>query len=232
MQGSTCLPTTRAKTGQRIAGVALICGAALCAVHVEAQTVYKWVDEDGETHYSQTLPPDRVQQEHAAIDIEGGIEERIDRALTRDERMELERRIQAEQDAEARARLQAQQDRLFLAAYPTEEAVAESVDVQRQIITSELDSVQQLMEQARDRLDQRLNTAAALERDGEPVPNHLVDEISMARSNWGQLNARRNHLRARVDGLEDVLEEELARFRRLTGTDTPAESSGEDSETD
>ena len=215
-----------------MAGVALICGAALCAGHVQAQTVYKWVDEDGETHYSQTLPPERVQEEHAAIDVEGGLEERIARALTRDERLELERKIQAEQNAEARARLQAQQDRLFLAAYPTEDAVVESVDVQREIITTELESVQQLMEQARSRLDQRLGMAAAMERDGDAVPDHLVDEISMARSNWGQLNARRNHLRARVNGLEDLLAEELARFRRLTGTEAPAESTGEDSDSD
>ena len=37
----------------------------LAATPVQAERMFKWVDENGETHYSQTLPPERVQQEHA-----------------------------------------------------------------------------------------------------------------------------------------------------------------------
>jgi hypothetical protein len=32
----------------------------LASADAATQTVYKWVDENGETHYSQTLPPERV----------------------------------------------------------------------------------------------------------------------------------------------------------------------------
>lgn len=215
---------SRRVRSRRTPAALLIAGLACAPWAASAQDVYKWVDENGETHYSQTLPPERVQQEHARIASDGRVAETVDRAPTAEERAELTRRIRAERDAAQRARLEAQQDRLFLAAYPTEEAVRDSVEAQRQVLAAELGSVEALMQQARQRLNQRLTSAAALERDGRPVPDHLADEIRSARENWAELDQRRAGLQGRLDGLEALLDEELARFRRLTGTEAPAAS--------
>ncbi len=212
---------THAHRPCRIVRLALVAGLVCAPPLSVAQDVYKWVDENGETHYSQTLPPERVQQEHARIASDGRVAETVDRAPTAEERAELARRIRAERDAAQRARLEAQQDRLFLAAYPTEEAVRDSVQAQRQVIEAELGSVEALMQQARQRLNQRLASAAALERDGRPVPNHVAEEIRSARQNWAELDRRRGNLRGRLDRLGPLLAEELARFRRLTGTEAP-----------
>jgi hypothetical protein len=40
----------------RAGSVALLAAAALCAVVASAQTLYKWVGEDGKTHYSDQPP--------------------------------------------------------------------------------------------------------------------------------------------------------------------------------
>lgn len=185
-------------------------------------TVYKWVDEDGETHYSQTLPPERVQQEHAQLDGEGRVTREIARALTAAERAELAARMRAERDAAERQRLQSQQDRLFLAAYPTERAVADSIDAQRDVLMGEYQSVSSLIEQARLRLNQSVTQAAEMQRAGREVPEHLQLDISRARGNLAQLNARHAELEDQIDGLDNTLAEELARFRRLTGTEPGA----------
>ncbi|NKI36148.1 DUF4124 domain-containing protein [Wenzhouxiangella sp. XN79A] len=190
-----------------------------------AQTVYKWVDEDGETHYSQTLPPDRVQQEHAQLDREGRVTAEVARAPTAEERAELAERMRVERDASERDRLQAQQDRLFLAAYPTEEAVTDSIDAQRDVLMAEFSSVDSLIEQARVRLNQSVNQAASMQRSGREVPEHLRNDIARARGNLAELNDRRAELEDEINGLDDLLAEELARFRRLTDTGPkPAES--------
>lgn len=202
----------------------LLTGLALVASGTLAQTVYKWVDENGETHYSQTLPPERVQQEHARIASDGRVEEEIERAPSAEERAALAERIRAEQDAEQRALLQAQQDRLFLAAYPTEEAVADSIDARREVLMAEFEGMASLMEQARERMNQWVAQAAALERNGQPVPEHIRNDIARAQSNLANLNQRRRDLRARMDGLDDELVAELARFRRLTGTEPEGEA--------
>ncbi len=183
-----------------------------------AQTVYKWVDEDGETHYSQTLPPERVQQEHAQLDGEGRVTREIQRAPTVEERAALAAQLRIERDVAQRRRLQAQEDRLFLAAYPTEEAVIDSVDAQRATLMAEFESVGALIEQARARLNQSVDQAASMQRGGRDVPEHIRSDIARARANLAELNARHGVLQDEIDGLDELLAESLARYRRLTGT--------------
>ena len=55
-----------------------------------AQDVYKWVDENGEVHYSQTLPPERASDAHDRLTRDGLLAERVDRVKTADELAELE----------------------------------------------------------------------------------------------------------------------------------------------
>lgn len=184
-----------------------------------AQTVYKWVDDDGETHYSQTLPPERVQQEHAQLDGEGRVTREIQRAPTAEERAALAEQLRVERDVIQRQRLQAQEDRLFLATYPTEEALVDSTETQRRILMTEFESVDSLIEQARARLNQSVSQAASMQRGGRDVPEHIQNDIARARTNLAELNGRLGEIQDEIDGLDEQLADSLAHYRRLTGTD-------------
>jgi chromosome segregation ATPase len=188
----------------------------LLAAPAEGQSVYKWVDENGEVHYSQTLPPERAGQAHDRLTNDGLLAERVDRVKTAEELAELkaeqaERKEQAEQ-----RRIQAQQDRLFLAAFPTEQDVRQSIQSRRQAVIAELDSVRSLIEQGRARFAARVERAAALERRGEPVPDALVEYIASDRAAIRELNDRLDRINARLDALDQELSAELQRHRRLT----------------
>ena len=195
---------------------ALVLLAALA--DAPAQTVYKWVDENGETHYSQTLPPERVQHGHAQLDGEGRVTREVERALTSEERAVLAERMRAERDAAERRRLQAQEDRLFLATYPTEEALVDSAESQRRMLMTEFESVDSLIEQARTRLNQSVSQAASMQRGGRDVPEHIRNDIARARANLAELNGRLDEIQNEIDGLDEELAASLARYRRLTGT--------------
>jgi chromosome segregation ATPase len=199
----------------------------LASADAATQTVYKWVDENGETHYSQTLPPERVQQEHARMDAEGRVTAEVTRALTAEERAAIAEQARIQREAAAVVEEQAQRDRLFLAAYPTEQAVINSIEAQRAVITAEFESVDSLIDQARARLNQAVNQAASMQRSGREVPKHIQDDVARARANLAELNVRHRELEGRLDGLEGEQARELARFRRLTGTDPePADVEG------
>jgi len=188
----------------------------LLAAPAGGQSVYKWVDENGEVHYSQTLPPERAGQAHDRLTNDGLLAERVDRVKTAEELAELkveqaERKEQAEQ-----RRIQAQQDRLFLAAFPTEQDVRQSIQSRRGAVIAELDSVRSLIEQGRARFAARVERAAALERRGEPVPDSLVEYIASDRAAIRELNDRLDRINARLDALDQELSAELRRHRRLT----------------
>lgn len=183
---------------------------------ISAQNVYKWVDEDGKVHYSQTLPPDRAADAHDRLTSDGLVAERVDRVKTGDE-LEALKAAQAQQrEAEEQEKIQAQQDRLFLAAYPTEGDVRRSIQARRETITAERGSVESLIEQTRVRFSDAVARAAAFERRGDPVPEHLVNRISQTRDGIRDLNERLAEIDDRLKSLDEELAAELERHRRLS----------------
>src|SRR6056297_258888 len=169
---------------------------------VLAQDVYKWVDKNGEAHDRQTR--------------DGLLAERIDRVKTADELAELEVQREQERELAKQERIQAQQDRLFLAAYPTEEDVQRTIETRRETVMSERNSVESLIEQSRSRFIATVQQAAEFERTGKPVPEFLVERIDKSRTGIRELNRRLDEIDKRLASLDDELASELARHRRLT----------------
>lgn len=190
----------------------------LMSVGAGAQDVYKWVDENGDVYYSQTLPPERAGAAHDRLTRDGLVAERVDRVRTADERADLQRQREREREQAEQERIQAQQDRLFLAAYPTEQDVRRTIETRRQTVMSERNSVESLIEQSRSRFAATVQQAAELERSGEPVPAYLVERIDQARAGIRNLNDRLDDIDQRLDSLDQELASELARYRRLSGS--------------
>lgn len=183
---------------------------------VASQSVYRWVDENGEVHYSQTLPPERVRGEHARLTRDGRVEESVERAPTEEERKALIEQLRLEQDQVKAERIRAQQNRLFLAAFPTEDDVRHSIAAREAALKSERDSVASLINQTRQRFNQSVAAAADRERQGQPVPKYLSDQIAAARDNLAEMHARLSRLDERLGELDEMLATELARHRQLT----------------
>ena len=189
----------------------------LAAPLASAQTVYKWVDEDGNTHYSQTLPPEQVERDHDRLTGDGLIAERIARAPTAEERAALAEQMRQARDEAERKRLQDQQDRLFLAAFPTESDIVRAMDSRRETVLNERRTVESLIEQNRAGFGDMVQQAAAYERQGQAVPPWLTEAISSDRGKLRELTARLEEIDQRLADLEAEREAELARHRQLTG---------------
>ncbi len=186
-----------------------------CAA-VSAQTVYKWVDEDGEVHYSQTLPPERVAAAHERLESDGRVAERVDRALTDEELEALRIQFERERNIAERERIKAQQDRLFMAAYPTEEDVRELARTQAEVLEAERRSINALIEQTSERFIDWVDEAADLERRGEPISAYLTESIANSRLRLTELRDRERDVTQRLENLRLQLAENLERHRQLS----------------
>lgn len=188
----------------------------LLAGALDAQTVYKWVDENGDVHYSQTLPPERAQDAHDRLTADGLVAERVERVRTEEERAAIEEERARQREVAEQARLEAQQDRLFLAAFPTEADVRRAIESRRENVEAERRSVLSLLEQARSRFASAVREAAEFERSGKPVPEHLSRRIEDARASVRDLDGRLEGIENRLVELDKELSADLARHRRLT----------------
>lgn len=197
--------------------VSLIAALCLC-LPVAAQTVYKWVDEEGEVHYSHALPPDQAERAHERLAADGRVAERVDRAPTQEERERLAAQLAVERDEAERARIRASQDRLLLAAYPTEDHLQRSMDSELEVIESERRSVTSSLSSAQGYFQELVARAAELERQGEPVPDELKGRIDSSRQSIRRLTAQLAKIDRRWAEVKQGFEQDLDRYRQLNSS--------------
>ena len=90
--------------------------SGLMATDAAAQ-LYRWVDENGRVHYSDTVPPAANERPRAKMRPDGIVIERADRALSAEERRALAARAEETAKERAAAEARARQDRALLDRY-------------------------------------------------------------------------------------------------------------------
>lgn len=193
----------------------ILSAAWLITAVASAQTVYKWVDEDGEVHYSHSLPPERSDDAHEQLASDGRITARVERAPSREERERLAEQLAREADEEERARIRASQDRLLLAAYPSEEDLVRNMEAELDQIDSERLSVETSLESARGYFSELVTRAAELERRAEEVPQELAGRIQSARRTIQRLAEQLSRVNERRARKEEAYQADLERYRAL-----------------
>lgn len=143
---------------------------------------YRWVDRSGLPHYSDSLTDEAVKYGYDVINNSGMVVTHVQRQLTPAEQAIA--RKQAEEEAARQRAVEAQKnhDIELLNTYPDENALKTE---QQQ----ELDNLDQQMNTTRINLHSQeaaltdlLNRAADNERNKQPVPKFLTDQITAQRN--------------------------------------------------
>lgn len=204
-------------TGYRFIFAALLLALAL---PVAADKIYKWVDEDGKVHYSDTPPPDMVQQEHKILNEQGVTVEALERAKTPEE-IEAERQaaMEAEEaarrDALARAE-QERKDRILLSIYASEEDLFRARDHKLAAIDDTIELTRSNIQTQQESLEDFMKEAAEVERRGEEVGPRTLRAIEDLRTQMAENEAFIARKEQEKLALIARYAEELERFRELT----------------
>ena len=91
----------------------------LLAMSAGAQTLYKWVDENGVVHYGDSVPPEFADNEKEIVNKEGITVDRLRGKLTEEELAE-QKRLEEKRVQDA---LQARSDQALLATYLSVEEI-------------------------------------------------------------------------------------------------------------
>ncbi|MCG6862604.1 MAG: DUF4124 domain-containing protein [Chromatiaceae bacterium] len=177
--------------------------------------LYRWVDEEGEVHYSDSVPPERVKSEHTELNKAGVRVKIVPHAKTPEEaQKELElQRMRAQQ----RQLLEEQHtaDRVLLKTFRTEDDLTMARDGKIAAVDVMIEVARGNISRQQTRHAELLAKAANLERAGNPVPPHLSDAIAKAeraiRDTYAGIVDReeqKRDIRARSD-------RDLKRFREL-----------------
>jgi len=154
-------PTTRLH--ECLLTVAIMLLAGIYGSSVEAESIYKWLDNDGHIHYSHTVPPEVIRNEYQRLNNQAVVVEHVEDADVPDMLAELELT-----DKQKARRIQ---KRLLLATYDGPDDIAR----ERDAAMSWLDKEQDITEGYMSRLKERLREARYMYR-------HISDDQGLAYS--------------------------------------------------
>lgn len=183
----------------------------------EAGKVYKWVDKDGNVHYTNTPPPEASQTEREVLDESGRVTETLAAPKTPEE-IEAERRRQAEAAEQERlAKEQAARDQMLLQTYTSVEEMKMARDGRIAALDAQVNVVSGTISALETQLAELEQQAANVRNAGNPVPEQLQARIEKTRD---ELLENQKFLIARQQEQEQIREKfnaDIARFRELKG---------------
>jgi len=191
---------------------------ALVSGPAGAQKLYKWVDENGQVHYGDKVPPEYANQDREILNKQG-------LAVGHEEGQETaeEARIREEREKQARAAEdRAQRDRMLIATYQNVGEIEELRTRRLDQIDAQLVIQEQSLAGLKARHAEQVRRAsryapANTDPKAPPMPEGMADDIKRAetdiRTQQVNLDKRRNERAA----LNKQFDADVARFKELKG---------------
>lgn len=197
-------------------GYSLLLPVLLASSHAYAERLFKWVDEEGNIHYSDRVPPQHSKHERREYDPRGKQVRVYERAKTPEEKAEAARLAAIEEEKKREAAKKAVHDRSLLATYSSEDDMLMARDGKLASVDALIQLTRSRIESTETRLREYAAEAAEFERSGKPVPNALQDQIKTARE---LITENREFVRQKEierEGISAQFDADIARYRELT----------------
>jgi hypothetical protein len=203
------------KTSMHHIGYWLVLPVLLAATPVQAERMFKWVDENGKVHYSDRVPPQHSKQERTEYDERGRTVKVYERAKTPEEKAEAERLAAIEVQKRREAEKRAIHDRSLLATYSSEQDMLLARDGKLTSVDALIQLTNSRIESTESRLREYAAEAAEYERSGKPVPAVLQDQIRAARELIDENRDFVMQKEVEREGIAARFDADIARYREL-----------------
>ncbi|GAB4184462.1 MAG: hypothetical protein Tsb002_07460 [Wenzhouxiangellaceae bacterium] len=206
--------------------VLMICSLWLCTTTTawSQGTVYKWVDENGKLHYSQSMPPNYKDLAHEKLNETGTVVDRTDRTLTEEERKALRAQEAIARQQQIARETQEKKDRLLLAAYRSEEDIIKVMNDELDVLKEQHEVISSSYRDQRSSLRDLVAQAADFERVGQPVPENIRAPIASIQNVIRRQKGQIERINEQLQFSRSNYEEDLQRYRSLI--ETPPGSGG------
>jgi len=195
----------------------LLCGWLMAEVAI-AQSVFRWTDEDGQVHYGHAVPAEHRHRGYERLAQDGRVLERVDRALTEEERAAEAKRLEEQAELEELRAGQALIDRRLLASYRSVADIESTRQTRLDSLQTKQNTLERSLELSSERFEEMVGRAGEQNRAAEPLSPALEAAVSEAQAEIRRLNEAISELEQRKLAVEAGFDAEVERFRELTET--------------
>ncbi|MBW8367943.1 MAG: DUF4124 domain-containing protein [Arenimonas sp.] len=162
-----------------LAVIAAVLSASASAQEKEAaKKLYRWTDKDGKVQFSDTLPPEAVDQARTEINADSGMTtSRLDRALTEEERAAQEALALAAETASKHAERIKMTEEAMIASFQSEEELKRSFKIRTELLQQTLDAIEAGIGSQRASLASQLADASEAELAGRRINARQASSI-------------------------------------------------------
>ncbi len=196
---------------------ALLGAAALLAtvsLNAEAK-LYKWVDENGTTHYGETIPPQYADRNVQTFD-KGRVHKPDAKARDKDASQRARGLTPEQEQAERR-------DNALLNTYSSEKEIDLARDRNLQQVEARISSYATLLKSAQDNLLSLQQERERLVKQGRNIPKSLEEDLVDAQNRIAKFQTDLDNSNEELATVKAKYAADKARYRELNGLPPAAE---------
>lgn len=193
--------------------------ALLAAGTAGAQKLYKYVDENGRTRYTDRPPIDMTGRASEQLNSQGTVVKRNSAALTPEEIAAREEEERKKREAAAIAREENRKNRALLATYPS---IKDIDDARERALANNTEATRQIKLRIAD-LDKRrekLRKQAELGEGGDLAAPRIKRDLYEVESDLRAQNALLEVKEKEVEAINARYDEDRRRYLQITGAST------------
>jgi Domain of unknown function (DUF4124) len=194
---------------------AVIAAGAWGATSSSTHKVYKWVDDQGVTHYGDQIPPEYAAQAHGVINNQGIEVEHTDAQKTADQvAAEDAKRLDAEQ--------RANRDRNLLTTYGSVQEIEHLRDQRLSLLTDQIKLKEQFLETLNVKMNKLKVTSSrykpySSDPQAPPMTDQLTEDLVRVGSDIRTQEENLRQKRTEQANMNQEFEGDIARFKELKG---------------
>lgn len=149
----------------------------LFSLQVHAKKLYKWVDENGQVHYSDKVPAEQIKNEHQELNDQAVVLENVGKAKTK-EQLKAERLAEEERLRQLKiAEKEEQKRQMIIKSYANEGEIIRLKEERLFAIEKNIEGAKQNLVFQKKSLEDMMKMAADRERSGQEVSEVLLNRI-------------------------------------------------------
>ena len=191
----------------KILGATLVLFSAFSAT-AEAK-LYKWVDDKGETHYGEVIPPEYANKDSVQFNEKG---REIRKKEAAGEAVPTKKSAEDDQAAIDRRR----RDKALVNTYSNEKEIDLARDRNLQQVEARINSVQLLIKSAQENLDSYRKEEEGAKKSGNKIHASLQSDITEAENKLTKLKQDLAIAQEKAAAVRASYEADKLRYRELT----------------
>jgi hypothetical protein len=200
-------------------------GLMLCSVfciNAEAK-LFKWVDDNGTTHYGETIPPEYANKDATKLNDKGFVEKRIEKLTPEEKRAKQEE--EAKKSANQQNILETKRrDTALLSTFSNEKEIDDARKRGTQQVEARIDSVKTMLDSAEATLASHLKEKEGMIKQNKKIDPTLTEDIAEDQVKVEKLQMEQTQNEKEMAAVKARFDADKSRYRELksAGTASPA----------